>query len=111
MKRMLLDENLPKPLTKHFSDEVHISSVHDEGWASKKNGELIEAMVNNGIDYLITVDKNLEHQQNLDKYPIKLVVLLTYDNRYKTLRQHVSKIEIEIEAMEEDQKLLHIDLR
>ena len=90
---MLLNENLPKPLIKHFSDNFFISTVPDEGWSSLKNGELISAMVERGYQYLLTGDRNLEFQQNLPKYPIKFIVIISYDNRYKTLVNHVSEIE------------------
>jgi hypothetical protein len=39
MKKILLDENLPRPLAKHFSGDLEVTSVHDIGWAELKNGE------------------------------------------------------------------------
>lgn len=53
-----------------------------------------------GIEVLITADKNLQFQQYLQKYPIQLVVLLTYDNRYKTLMSKVPLIEAELRKLE-----------
>ena len=111
MKSILLDENLPRPLKNHFSDTVEVFTIPELGWASKKNGELMAAMVDEGIDYLITVDKNFEYQQNLGKYPIRLVVIFSYTNRLKDLIPQVAYIEQCIHDMEEDQKLLHIDIR
>ena len=35
MRKILLDENLPRPLAKHFSG-VQVISVHDIGWAEKR---------------------------------------------------------------------------
>ncbi len=111
MKKVLLDENLPRPLVKHFSSDFEVSTVHDQGWASKKNGELLTAMVNASFEYLLTVDRNLEYQQNLNKYPVKIIVLITYDNRYKTLVTYLPQIEQSISDIRIDQKLLRIDLR
>jgi predicted nuclease of predicted toxin-antitoxin system len=111
MKKILLDENLPRPLVKHFSPAVDITSVHDLGWAEKKNGELIKAMLENGFEYLMTADKNLQSQQNLEKYPIKLILVRLYNNRYKTLLQHIDLIEISILNMDPEAKLIEIDLR
>lgn len=62
MKKILLDENLPRPLAKQFSQELEVISVHDIGWAEKKNGELIRAMLEEGFEYLMTADRNLQHQ-------------------------------------------------
>ena len=50
MKKLLLDENLPKQLKKHFSAEFEVSSVPDLGWQAKKNGELLAAMDESGIE-------------------------------------------------------------
>lgn len=58
MKKILLDENLPRPLANHFSGDLQVISVHDMGWAEKKNGELLRAMVLENFEYLLTADKN-----------------------------------------------------
>lgn len=50
MKRVLLDENLDRRLKNYFSAELEITSVPDLGWQSKKNGELLAAMHEAGID-------------------------------------------------------------
>ena len=91
--KVLLDENLPRPLTKHFSIEATVLSVHDLGWASKKNGELLKAMKAAEIEILVTADRNLVHQQNIAKSGIHIIVLKTRHNRYKTLVNHVQQIE------------------
>lgn len=109
--KLLLDENIPNPLKNDFSADFEVSTVHDRGWASLKNGHLLAAMTEAGIDYLVTVDKNLKNQQNLDKYTIKLIVLMTFDNRYKTLKALVPKIESGIISMPKDSKVWEIDLR
>lgn len=110
MKKILLDENLPRPLAKHFSG-VQVISVHDIGWAEKKNGELIRSMLEEGFEYLLTADKNLRNQQNLEKYPIKLVLVRTFDNRYKTLAPFVERIEQVTLLAEEHERFIEIDLR
>lgn len=59
--KLLLDENLPKKLKKDLS--IHeVYTVHDMGWNSKKNGELLKLMLNKGFDVLLTFDKNLQFQ-------------------------------------------------
>ncbi|MGB7393071.1 MAG: hypothetical protein WA913_01630 [Pricia sp.] len=46
-----------------FSDRT-IYSVSDKGWNGKKNGELLQLMLYEGLDVLFTFDKNLQYQQN-----------------------------------------------
>lgn len=110
-KKLLLDENLPRPLKNDFTDEFEVATVHDKGWATLKNGNLLAAMTQDGIECLLTVDRNLPFQQNLDKFPIKVVVLRTFDNRYKTLSGFIPRIEQEIKNMPAGAKVLVIDLR
>ena len=67
--KLLLDENLPKRLKKDFP-EHEVYTVRDKGWNGKTNGALLALMLEDGFDVLLTFDKNLQHQQNFDKYPI-----------------------------------------
>ena len=111
MKRILLDENLDKRLKNYFSSEFDITSVPDLGWQSKKNGELLSAMDAKGIGYLITADRNLRFQQNLEKYSVIVVVISAFDNRLKNLIPFVSKIETGILVAEPADKIIEIDLK
>ncbi len=111
-KKLLLDENLPHPLKAVFNkDEFDVTTVHDLEWATLKNGKLLAAMAEAGIEYLLTADKSLQFQQNLDKFPVKLVLVRTYDNRFKTLRELVPKIEQGLNEMPSEAKIWEIDLR
>jgi predicted nuclease of predicted toxin-antitoxin system len=74
--RLLLDENLPKKLKYRFSSEFSVLTVSDLGWQAKQNGELLAAMLEEKIQVLITADKNLRFQQNLEKIGICVVILM-----------------------------------
>jgi len=89
--KLLIDENLPKRLKIDFP-EYEIKTVRDMGWNSKKNGELLELMLKNGFNVLLTFDKNLQHQQNFVKYPISVFVLNAMDNAYQTIKPLVPVI-------------------
>ncbi|MEM6841556.1 MAG: hypothetical protein AAF632_04980 [Bacteroidota bacterium] len=89
--KLLLDENLPKKLKLDFTD-YEIYTVSDKKWNSKKNGELLELMLAEGFDALFTFDKNLQYQQNFEKYPITVFVLNAADNTYITLKELVPQI-------------------
>ena len=82
--KLLLDENLPKRLKLDLTD-FEVSTVAENGWAGKKNGELMKLMIENNFDALLTFDKNLQYQQNFNKYAITVLVLTAKDNTYKTL--------------------------
>ena len=81
--KLLIDENIPRKLKNNLSEfEVH--AVREMNWDGKKNGELLELMLNEGFEVLITADKNLQNQQNFNKYPIPALTLnvkpLTYQH-------------------------------
>ena len=59
------------------------------GWSSKRNGELLRLMVAERFDALLTVDQNLEFQQNLRASGIGAVVVLAKTSRIKELRPPV----------------------
>ena len=89
--KLLLDENLPKRLKKDFVDH-EIYTVRDKGWNGIKNGQLLQLMVDNGFDALLTFDKNLQHQQNFHKYTIAVFVLSALNNTYPELNKLSLKI-------------------
>ena len=92
--KLLLDENLPVKLKQYFSEVHQIHSVKDQGWSGKKNGELMKLMKSNDFDALITIDKNLKHQQNLDKHMVFIVVLDAPNNKIPTLTPLIEKLEM-----------------
>jgi predicted nuclease of predicted toxin-antitoxin system len=94
--KILLDENLPKQLKVDFGPDYDVTTVRDMGWLGKKNGELLGLIVFNGFDFLVTIDKNLRHQQNLDRIELKIFLLLAINNRRETLQVLVEKIKDKI---------------
>ncbi len=95
--KILLDESLPRKLRNDFGDKHEVSTVHDEGWLSQKNGVLIRLMIDAGFEIFVTVDQNLQYQQNLEELPIFLFVLRAADNRLETLRALIPKVLARIE--------------
>jgi len=71
--KILLDECVTKHLKKYLSD-FEVSTVRELGIGGIKNGKLMAFCVANNFEILLTIDKNMLHQQNLEKYPISLIV-------------------------------------
>lgn len=82
--RILLDECVPRPLKRELSDYV-IRTVVEMGWSGKKNGELLQLMVQEGFTILVTTDQNLRYQQNLQQAGVAVVVLVASSNRLTDL--------------------------
>ena len=70
--RVLLDECVPRKLWRELpGHEVH--TVAAVGWGGTKNGALLQRAAGE-FDVLLTVDANLEHQQNQSALPIAIHV-------------------------------------
>ena len=95
--RILLDENMPAKVTYDFGEGHEVFTVKDMKWLGKKNGELLGLAAFNGFDIVITLDKNLKNQQNLDKVTLKFLVLLAKNNKPETIQPFVEKIKAVLE--------------
>jgi hypothetical protein len=60
---LLLDENIPKRLKGDFAGDK-VFTIKECGWNGLKNGILLQKLLENNFDALITFDKNLQHQQS-----------------------------------------------
>ena len=89
--KLLLDENLPKRLKLDFA-EHEIYTVSDKGWNGIKNGQLLQLMIAENFNALLTFDKNLQHQQNFKKYSITVFVLSASSNSYVELTKLSGKV-------------------
>ena len=89
--RLLLDECVPRPL-KHDLVGHDVRHVVDMGWSSKRNGELLRLMVAERFEALLTVDRNIEFQQNVRAFGIGVVVVIARTNRLKELRPLIPEV-------------------
>lgn len=109
--KILLDENMPAKVNYNVGEGHEVRSVKDMQWLGKKNGELLGLAAFNGFDILITVDKNLRYQQNLDKVGLKFIVLLAKNNKPETIQPFVEKIKALLNTDEEQlPKLMELSL-
>ena len=88
--RLLLDECLPRTLKREFRGHK-IQTVPEMGWAGKKNGELLR-LAEKEFDVFITLDQNLQYQQNLNKSLMAVVLLSVKNNRSESIQPLVPKI-------------------
>lgn len=71
--KILLDECVTKHLKAHLAN-FEVSTVREMNWSGIKNGKLMTLCADNAFDVLLTIDKNLQYQQNLHRYPVTIVV-------------------------------------
>ena len=97
MRRILLDENLPKRLARELGDQT--STVQEEGWAGLTNGELLRRAAAS-FDVLVTADQNLHYQQNLKNAGLGVVVVAAPSNRLADLEPLLPEILSAIDRVE-----------
>lgn len=82
--RILLDECVPRPLKRELRD-YEVRTVVEMSWSGKKNGELLQLMVQESFTIFLTTDQNLRYQQNLQQVGVAVVVLIAPSNRLPDL--------------------------
>lgn len=89
--RVLLDECLPKRLKQAFQDHS-VSTVPEMGWAGKTKGELLK-LAKGRFDVFVTVDQNLQYQQNLQESRMAVILVSIENNRFETFKPLLPKIQ------------------
>lgn len=84
MRRVLLDENLPRLLKRDLPD-FDVLTVAEAGWAGTRNGRLLQLAAAE-FDVFVTADRNLPHQQTLSTLAIGVVVLAAGSTKLDDLR-------------------------
>src|SRR5580692_11605929 len=72
--RILFDNGTPRGLSR-FLIGHSVEEARARGWEELANGELIDAAERSGFELIVTTDKNIRYQQNLEGRKIALVVL------------------------------------
>jgi hypothetical protein len=81
--RILLDEDIPRRFATLLVGHV-VSTVQPSGWTGVKNGKLL-GLAACQFDVFLTMDGNLEFQQNLAALPIAVLVVEAVSNRMEHL--------------------------
>ena len=70
----------------------------DKGRAGKKDGEIMKLLKAENFDAFLTFDRNLQYQQNFQRFSVPVLVLNAPDNTYLTLKELVPAIIKEIKG-------------
>src|SRR5438309_10028380 len=72
--RILFDQGTPVQIRRSL--EAHtVKTSREQGWGTLANRELLRVAEEAGFDVLLTTDKNMRYQQNLEGRRIAVVVL------------------------------------
>ena len=89
--RVLLDEMLDRRLKRFLPADIDALTVHERGWGSKSNGELLD-LAQHEFDVLVTTDRGIPHQQDLSRFDLAVVILRARSNSYEDLAPLVGQV-------------------
>lgn len=89
--KLLLDECVTRFLKRDLVGH-NVSTVAEAGLSGLRNGTLLRE-ASSSFDVLITVDRNIQHQQNIRSLPIAVVILVARGITYAYLKPMVPQIE------------------
>ena len=99
--RVLLDTCVPRRLARDLSG-FQVRHATEMGWSDLDDGPLLDAMTGS-FDALVTVDRNLPHQQNLVVRPFAVLLLRAHSNRLTDLARLVPKLRAALKRVEPGQ--------
>lgn len=88
--RILLDESMPKLFGASLVGH-DVRTVVQCGWSGISNGKLL-ALAATAFDVMITADRNIKYQQNLNTLPIAVVVLSTSDGKLGSFQKQIPQL-------------------
>ena len=103
--KILFDECVTKKLKKYFFD-FEVYTVTEMGWSGVKNGKLMTLCVEYNFDVLLTIDKNLMYQQNLEKYPLSIAVFNCTSSQILDLVPLVDNFKVKVKEFEKHKAYL-----
>ena len=83
--KVLFDQCTPEPLREALP-EHDVQTADEAGMGELKNGKLIDEAVRKGYDLLVTADRRMQKQQEIEGKPLRVVVL-TRPDWLKTKKQ------------------------
>ena len=104
---ILFDHVTPKGIARSLPGHI-VTKAKDRGWDTLSNGDLLAAAESAGFDVLLTADKNMRYQQNLEGRRIALVVLST--PQWPVVKLHLEKIAAAVNAATTG-SYIEVDLR
>jgi predicted nuclease of predicted toxin-antitoxin system len=89
--KVLLDECIPRRFKRSLGGH-ECRTVPEVGLAGKKNGELLTLAEAAGFEVFLTIDRGIEHEQNLRSRSIAIVLIRAKSSRLSDLQPIVSDV-------------------
>jgi len=97
--RLLLDECVPRKVKLLLAVEGHeCQTAGEAGLAGKENGELLRE-AEKRFDVLITIDKNIPHQQNLSGRNLAILIIRPVSNDIDDIRPQIASALVALRSL------------
>jgi hypothetical protein len=93
---VLFDHGTPRGVMSALPGHTVVTAF-EKGWDRLKNGALLKAAEESGIELLLTTDRRMQYQQNLKDRKIAIVVI-TGTTRWARVRLHLEKVAVAVNA-------------
>src|SRR5271167_2827284 len=93
--RILFDHGTPSGIANALSGH-EVTEAIERGWERTSNGELLEVAEAAGFEVLLTTDKRIRYQQNLQGRKIAIVVL--GNSTWRVVRLYLDRISLAVNA-------------
>lgn len=101
--KVLVDECAPRDLKISLeANGYECFTVQEIGYSGKKNGELL-ALAEGHFDVLVTLDKNIQYQQNLTNRRIAVLLIGAKSNDMDDIRPHLPACFVALQAIQPGQ--------
>ena len=96
--KVLLDHNIPHELRTLFPDDHEVYTTQYLGWSDCEDDELLTRAVDADFSVLVTLDRNLLHQQEVQAFDIGIIIFAIHPTTPSHLKSQFSRL---IEALPE----------
>ena len=93
--KISLDECVTRHLKPYLTGH-EVFTVGEMQWGGTRNDKLIALCAEHGFDILLTVDKNLQYQQNLNTCPLTIVILNSVGSKVEELIKFPPKFQEQV---------------
>jgi hypothetical protein len=89
-----------------FDSDFEVVTVAEHGWSGRKNGDLLR-LAEAEFDALVTMDRSIEHQQNLGGTKLGIVIISARSSRRRDVEPAMPKVNQILGAIQSGE-VLHV---
>ncbi len=82
--KLLFDHNVDRRFRRYIPGH-EIRTTKEMGWETLSNGVLLKSAADAGFEAFVSIDKKIEHEQNLKILPLTVIVIDALSNALPTL--------------------------